>query len=308
MHVTRRFVLARTAALISVSALPLLPQRGWAVTTMTAGDLRIDSLSDGHLEFPPEFAFSIIPEGERDELLASLKIDPLAMVHSSLNVTLLRQGDHIVLFDVGSGPDFMPTAGKLAEALSLIDVSPEDVTDVIFTHGHPDHLWGLLDEFDEPLFPKAALKMGKVEFSYWTDPSTMDTISEERQSFAAGAMRRLTAIGDRMEQFDDDVEILPGIRAVLTPGHTPGHMSFAVGTPQEGIFVTGDFVTSLTGFARPDLGTATDHDPELAAQTRASMLARLADEDWQIIGYHLPDSGIGRVRRKGPAFSFESEI
>ena len=305
MIVTRRFVLGHASVLLSAAA--LIPSRGWAVTSLSAGDLRIDSISDGHIEFPPDFAFSVIPEADRADLLAELGIDPQATVHSPLNVTLLRQGDRVVLFDVGSGPDFMPTAGKLAEALAAVDVAPEDVTDVIFTHGHPDHLWGLLDEFDEPLFPEAALKMGQVEFDYWTDPETVNTIGEERQSFAAGAMRRLTAVGDLIERFEDGAEVLPGIRAVMTPGHTPGHMSFEVGKPEEGIFITGDFVTMLTGFARPELGTATDHDPELAAKTRSAMLARLADEKWQILGYHLPDGGIGRVSRKGDAFSFESE-
>lgn len=307
MIVTRRFVLGRTAALISAAALPLLPTRGWAVTTMTAGDMRIDSVSDGHLEFPPDFAFSTIPEADRGPLLARLGIDPGATVRSPLNITLLRQGDRVVLFDVGSGPDFMPTAGKLVEALATVEVAPEDVTDVIFTHGHPDHLWGLLDDFDEPLFPEAALRMGAVEYDYWTDPTTIDTIGEERQSFAAGAMRRLTAVGELMERFDDGAEVIPGVRAVMTPGHTPGHMSFELGTPGQGIFVTGDFVTTLHGFLRPDLGTSTDHDPELAARTRAAMLARLADEGWPVLGYHLPGGGIGRVRRDGDAFQFESE-
>lgn len=307
MHVARRLFLTRTAALISAAALPLAPLRGWAVTTMTAGDLRIDSVSDGHIEFPPDFAFATIPEAERADLLRSLNIDPEAVVRSPLNITLLRQGDRVVVFDAGSGPDFVPTAGTLLEGLSAIGVSPEDVTDVIFTHGHPDHLWGVLDDFDEPLFPSAAHRMGQVEFDYWTDPATIDTIGEERQSFAAGAMRRLTALGDRIERFGDGDEILPGIRAVMTPGHTPGHMSFEIGTPDDGLFVAGDFVTMLAGFARPDLGTATDHDPALAAQTRAAMLARLADEGWTILGYHLPEGGIGRVRRAGQAFSFDSE-
>ncbi|MCZ0963620.1 MBL fold metallo-hydrolase [Paracoccus benzoatiresistens] len=307
MHIARRFFLTRTAALISAAALPLAPLRGWAVTTMTAGDLRIDSVSDGHIEFPPDFVFSTIPEAERADLLSSLNIDAKAVVHSPLNITLLRQGDRVVLFDVGSGPDFVPTAGRLVDALSALEVLPEDVTDVIFTHGHPDHLWGVLDDFDEPLFPNAVLKMGQVEFDYWTDPTTIDTIGEERQSFAAGAMRRLTALGDLMERFDDGAEVLPGIRAVMTPGHTPGHMSFEIGAPDQGVFVTGDFVTMLVGFVRPDLGTATDHDPALAAQTRQTMLARLADEGWTVLGYHLPDGGIGRVRREGDAFSFESE-
>ncbi|SNR25972.1 MBL fold metallo-hydrolase [Paracoccus sediminis] len=304
MPVARRFFLTRAAALMSAAVLPLAPLRGWAVTTLTAGGLRIDSVSDGHIEFPSDFAFSMIPEAERGDLLRSLDIDPQAVLRSPLNVTLLRQADRVVLFDVGSGSDFMPTAGTLVDALAAIDVAPEDVTDVIFTHGHPDHLWGVLDDFDEPLFAKAAHRMGEVEFEYWTHPATIDTIGADRQSFAAGAIRRLTALGGRVERFADGAEVLPGIRAVMTPGHTPGHMSFAVGTPAEGLFVTGDFVTMLAGFARPDLGAATDHDPALAARTRRATLARLAEEGWTILGYHLPQGGIGTVARAGDAYAF----
>lgn len=304
MKLSRRFVLTGTAALVAGAAMPVGPRRAWAVTSLAAGDLRIDSLSDGYLDLPPETAFAAIPEAERPALLAALSIDPAANAHSPLNVTLLRQGGRVVLFDVGSGPDFVPTAGKLAEALSAAGVVPGDVTDVIFTHAHPDHLWGLLDEFDEPLFPDAALRMGQVEFDYWTDPATAEKIGEQWLSFAAGAMRRLSQVGDRVERFADGDEVLPGVRAVMTPGHTPGHMSFAVGTPANGIFVTGDFVTSPIGFARPEIGTGTDSDPAQAAATRAAMLARLADEGWTILGYHMPGGGIGRVERHGGAFRF----
>lgn len=304
MKLSRRLVLTGTAALVAGVALPLGARRAWAVTSLTAGELRIDSLSDGHLELPPDTAFAAIPQAERPALLAALGIDAGASVHSPLNVTLMRQGDRVVLFDAGSGPDFVPTAGLLAEALSAVGVAPGDVTDVLFTHGHPDHLWGLLDEFDEPLFPNAALRMGQVEFDYWTDPATAETIGEQWQSFAAGAMRRLSPVADQVERFADGDEVLPGVRAVMTPGHTPGHMSFAVGVPDDGIFVTGDFVTSPVGFARPEFGTGTDSDPAQAAATRAAMLARLADEGWTILGYHMPGGGIGRVVRAGDAFRF----
>lgn len=304
MKLSRRLVLTGTAALVAGAALPPGARRAWAVTSLTAGKLRIDSLSDGYLELPPATAFATIPEAERPALLAALGIDAGASVQSPLNVTLLRQGDRVVLFDVGSGPDFVPTAGLLAEALSAVGVAPEDVTDVVFTHGHPDHLWGLLDEFDEPLFPNAALKMGQVEFDYWTDPATAEAIGERWQSFGAGAMRRLSRVADQVERFGDGDEVLPGVRAVMTAGHTPGHMSFAVGTPENGIFVTGDFVTSPIGFARPEFGTGTDSDPAQAAATRAAMLAHLADEGWTLLGYHLPGGGIGRVEREGGAFRF----
>lgn len=307
MLVSRRLVLTGSSLLLSAAALPLAATRGWALTSLTAGDMRIDSISDGHLEFTPDFAFDGIPEQEREELLARLDLPSQGVVESPLNLTLMRQEDRVILFDAGSGPDFMPTAGKLAEALEALGVAPEDVTDVIFTHGHPDHLWGLLDDFDEPLFPHAALHMGQVEFDYWTDPATIETIREDQQSFAAGAMRRLTAVAESMRTFDDGAELLPGITAVATPGHTPGHMSFALGTPDRGLFVTGDFVTSIIGFARPDLGAGTDHDPARAAATRAATLRRLADERWTILGYHLPNGGIGRVQAEGEAFRFHQE-
>ncbi|UXU76331.1 MULTISPECIES: MBL fold metallo-hydrolase [unclassified Paracoccus (in: a-proteobacteria)] len=307
MPLFRRQFLTSSAALIAASALPLSARRLWALSTFSAGDLRVDSLSDGHIEFPPEFAFANIPESERPDLLRSLGIDPQATVHSPLNITLLRQGDRTVLFDVGAGPDFVPTAGRLLEGLDALGVAAEDVTDVIFSHGHPDHLWGVLDEFDEPLFANAAMQMGRIEYDYWRDPQTAQSIGESRQSFAAGAARRLEVIGDAMTRFEDGDEVLPGVRAVMTPGHTPGHMSFQIGTPEQGLFVTGDFITMPASFLRPDLGSAVDHDPARAAETRRSTLDRLADEGWTILGYHLPDGGIGRVRRQGDAFTLETE-
>ncbi|WP_299358269.1 MBL fold metallo-hydrolase [uncultured Paracoccus sp.] len=307
MKITRRFVLAAAPATLALAALPLTARRGWAVTTLVLGDLRIDSVSDGWMELPADFTTAGIPEDSRDEVIAQFDLPTEGMVESPLNVTLLRQGDRVVLFDVGSGPDFMPTAGKLTEALDAVGIAPEDVTDVVFTHAHPDHLWGVLDEFDEPLFANAAMQMGRAEHEYWSDPQILDTIREDLQSFAAGASRRIEVLGDSLTLFEDGAEVIPGVTAVATPGHTPGHMSFAIGTPEQGVFVTGDFVTTLLGFARPDIGAGTDSDPELAAQTRAAMLARLAEEKWPIIGYHLPDGGIGRVEADGEAYKFVAE-
>ncbi len=306
MTVTRRLVLAGSTALAAGAMLPLTARRVWAVTTVTAGDFQVDSLSDGYLEFPADFAYATLPADEREALIAQFNL-PTDRVLSPLNVTLLRRGDRTILFDVGSGTDFMPSAGKLPDALAAVDVAPEDITDVIFTHGHPDHLWGLLDEFDEPAFANARLFMGGTEFDYWTDPATAETIGEERLSFADGALRRLTAVAERVERFADGDEVAPGIRAVATPGHTPGHMSFAVGDPGAGLFVIGDAVTTVLGVARPDIPAGTDHDPALASQTRAALLARLADEGWPVIGYHLPDGGIGRITRSGQSFAFAPE-
>ena len=97
-------------------------------------------------------------------------------IESPCNVTLYRDGTNTVLFDVGSGPDFMPTAGKLAEAFDALGVTADEVTHVVFTHAHPDHLWGVLDDFDEPIFANATHLMGRAEYDYWADPNTVSTI------------------------------------------------------------------------------------------------------------------------------------
>jgi hypothetical protein len=84
-------------------------------------------------------------------------------------------------------------------------------------------------------------------------------------------------------------------------------MSFTIGDPATGLFVLGDVVTTVVGIANPEMPAGTDHDPELAALTRAALLGRLADEGWTLIGYHLPDGGIGRIERAGGTFAFVQE-
>lgn len=304
MPITRRLVLSASAVL---AAGALLPRRLWAVTTLTLGDLRIDTVSDGTLELPASFLTDRLPEAERAELIARYGI-PADRLVNPVNVTLMRQGDRVALFDVGSGPDFMPTAGKLTEALAAIGIAPDDVTDVVFTHAHPDHLWGLLDEFDEPVFANARLQMGAAEHAFWTDPATPAAIGEAGQAFAVGAARRLAAVGDRMQRFEPEAEVLPGVRAVATPGHTPGHTSFAIGAPEGGVMVIGDAISNaMYAFARPDLPGGGDQDAAMAAQTRQALMARLADEGWRLIGYHLPEGGIGRCVRQGDAYAFVPE-
>ena len=136
----------------------------------------------------------------KDELAPILDEFSLAQdrLTPECNLALYRDGTNTVLFDVGSGPDFMPSAGTLLDSLDGIGLAPEDVTHVVFTHAHPDHIWGLLDEFDDVLFPEAAFMMGRAEWDYWWDPATVDTIGEARAAFAVGAKRRMEAIEEQV--------------------------------------------------------------------------------------------------------------
>ena len=224
------------------------------------------------------------------------------------NMTLVRDGKHTILFDVGSGPSFQPTAGKGLEALEALDVEPDDITHVVFTHAHPDHLWGLLDDFDDPLFPNATHMIGKSEWDYWMDPNTVDTIGTSRIAFAVGAQRRLEVIEDAITFFKDGEEILPGIASRASFGHTPGHMAFEVRSGGESVMIVGDAIGNHhVAFEKPHWQSGSDQDMEMAAKSRASLLDQITSEKMQIIGFHLPNGGLGRSEKTSDGFRFIEE-
>ncbi len=105
----------------------------------------------------------------------------------------------------------MPGAGMLLDSLHAAGVAPDEIIHVVFTHAHPDHIRGLIDEFDEPVLSEATCMMGRVEWDYWWHPGTVNTIGEVRAAFAIGTRRRMAFVEDVRERFDDGDEILPGI-------------------------------------------------------------------------------------------------
>ncbi len=295
---TRRNVLAQATALAAISAWPL-----GARAQLTLGTMQIDVVSDGFLNLPGDFIFGPMPQDELQVIL-----DQHGQSRETLtppcNVTLLRDGTRTVLFDVGSGPDFSPNSGTLIDSLDQLGVAPEDVTDVIFTHAHPDHLWGLLDDFDDPLFSEASYMIGKTEWEYWMNPNTVDEIGDARASFAVGAERRLAMLEDNITLFEDGEEILPGIAARASFGHTPGHMCFEINDGSNAAMILGDAIgNDHVAFARPDWQSGSDQEPDMAAKTRLSLLDQLTASKMQLIGFHLP-GGLGHVEKKDDSYRY----
>jgi len=190
---SRRKVLASSAAVLAAGALG--STFGVAATTGTKsyalGEFSITVLSDGHLVVPSAFLARNAPRQELEEAMI-IAGQGGERVNAPTNITLVRTKSNLILIDTGSGPHFMPTAGKLLENMEATGIDPRSITQVVYTHGHPDHLWGTLDDFDEePNFPNASYVLSAAEWNLWMSGDVLTRIPKDRHNFAAGAARNL---------------------------------------------------------------------------------------------------------------------
>ena len=299
MPLSRRSFASSLAALPLATCLPSL-----AIAEKKIGSGLLTTVSDGHLVLPGGFLFDPMPQAELTMVLQEFGVSQQQLT-PECNLGLYQDDTNTVLFDVGSGPDFMPSAGKVTDSLDALGLAPDQITHVVFTHAHPDHIWGLLDEFDDPVFPNATYMMGRAEWDYWWNPETVNAIGDARAAFAVGARRRMEAIEDSVELFDDAQEILPGIAAVATYGHTPGHMGFELRQGVDAALIVGDAIGNHhVAFARPGWPSGADQNQDQAIATRRMLLDRLSAEDMMLVGFHLPGGGMGRAEKSGDSYRF----
>lgn len=294
--------LASSIAGIAATQLPRLASAA-AVHQFKHGAFDIIVISDGHLVLPTDFLAPTAPAAEREQLLKSAGQSG-ATYQSPTNITLVRTGSDLILIDMGSGDRFMPTAGKLWDNLKAAGIDKSTITKVVFTHGHPDHLWGTVDELDELVLPKARYYVAAEEWDFWAGDNATRGLPAERAGFVTGARRNFAQIKDRVTMMKPGGDIVTGLSVIGTQGHTQGHVSL-IAAGGSGLLITGDALTHpLISFAHPEWKTAADHEPDRAVTTRKSLLDRLATDRMALIGFHLPYPGVGRVERSGTAYRF----
>ena len=303
-HFSRRTLLAATAVGVAARGLSPLPAFAAAPPhTFKHGAFEVSVVSDGHLVLPTTM---LAPNAKPDERAAVMKATRQSgdTYSSPTNVTLIRAGSDLILVDMGSGDRFMPTAGKLWDNLKAAGIDKSKITKVIFTHGHPDHLWGAVDELDDPMLPKATFHVASAEWDFWNSDNATRGLPAERAGFVTGARRNYAAIKERVKMFKAGDEIVTGVQIVSTPGHTQGHASVAL-AGGDGLIIGGDALTHpLISFMYPQWKPESDHVPDQAVETRKKLLDRLATDRSKLIGYHLPFPGLGRVERKDGAYRY----
>ncbi|MGI9483377.1 MAG: MBL fold metallo-hydrolase [Hyphomicrobiales bacterium] len=307
MDISRRTFLAGSAAATGAMAFGCLPLRAEdkTVHALTLGEIKLSVFSDSIIDIPAASLATNVPPEKLSTFLEKSGF-PTDRRISDLNVTLVQTEDDLVVIDTGSGMNFVDSAGTLADNMDGAGIDREKVTKVILTHAHPDHVWGIIDDFEEAKrFPNAAYFMSAAEWDFWMDKEILSKLPKALHGFAIGAKNNLNPVAEKLTRVDDNATIAPGITMISTPGHTPGHMSVMVESGTGKMLVLGDAITHpAVSFVRPDWAMQNDQNQPLAGKTRARLLDMLATDKIPVIGYHLPWPGVGHVERKGAAYTY----
>jgi glyoxylase-like metal-dependent hydrolase (beta-lactamase superfamily II) len=225
---------------------------------------------------------------------------PTRRMAISFAPVLVNTGAQLVLFDSGN-PAARREAGaaRLVEALQAAGYTPDQVDVVVLTHFHPDHIGGLLTD-GAPTWPNATYVSSAAEYEFW---SAEERLSGPTEGTAKLVRANVLPLRERLRFVKDEEEVLPGIRAMDTAGHTPGHMAFHIESEGKRLLVWGDvanhFVLSVE---RPDWHVRFDMDKERAVATRRRVLDMLATERIPVTGYHMPFPNVGYIDRSGGSY------
>ncbi len=263
---------------------------------MQIGELDVTSLVDGEARVAPSVLYARAHQGAEAggkgadpqdwapyrEFLAAE--DELVMPVGSFLVRNPRH-DRVVLVDLGMGPNppLPCLGGRLLEQLAAAGVAAADVTDVVFTHLHFDHIgWSSVE--GERVFPNATYRCHERDWEYFTGIAPEDRVSE-----------KLASIALRIDTWSADGSLLPGVDVIHAPGHTPGSSLVVLNSGTERALLLGDVVHCPVELLESDWQGLSDVDPVLARRTREALVRELETDGPPAAGGHFEGLRFGRL-------------
>jgi glyoxylase-like metal-dependent hydrolase (beta-lactamase superfamily II) len=269
------------------------------------GDIIVTTISDGYLDGTLEVMRNVDLDKARQILTDAFR----PARRTSVNTFLIHSKGRIAIVDTGSGNYMQPTAGFVQRNLALAGIDPKSIDTVLLTHMHPDHSAGLVDMSNgQLLFPNAELVMHENEPAHWFDDGQMAKADDQSAKlFFQAGREQVAPYKSRMRLFKSG-EVFPGVIAVPSHGHTPGHTAYLVESGNEQLMIWGDTVhVPEVQTAFPEAGMAFDTDLAAAAASRKRMFDRVATDGVLIAGMHLHFPAFSRLARRGNAYALYPE-
>jgi glyoxylase-like metal-dependent hydrolase (beta-lactamase superfamily II) len=301
-----------SAAVVSITAVappqalasaPMVKTQAPGYFRMMLGSFEVTALSDGTVKLPVDQLLKTSPERVKSMLAKSQLTSP---VETSVNAFLINTGDKLVLIDTGAGALFGPTLGNLLANLKASGYQPEQVDEIYITHLHPDHAGGLMSN-GAMAFPNAIVRADQRDVDFWLSEDNLNKAAEGDKDFFKGAMASVNPYikAGHFKAFSGNTELVPGISAVSTHGHTAGHTSYLVQSDGQKMRVIGDLIhVGAVQLDDPSVTIAFDSDTKAAYASRHKVFDALANSSEWIAAAHLSFPGIGHLRKDGKGYRF----
>lgn len=272
----------------------------------SVGEIQCIAISDGTFSYPTGWFFSNVSQEQLEGSLRDHDL-PLNQVVSPYTCLLVNAGKEKILIDTGAD-GLAPTTGDLLKNLKAEGITPEEITTVVLTHAHPDHIGGVLDNEGKPAFRNARYVMSKTEWDFWTSAPDLSRTGLDdyiKALLIGSAQKNLPPLKAHIELIDGEKEVAPGVLAVPAPGHTPGHIALVISSAKEQLLHIADAVLHPMHLEHPAWRNIFDLSEDGAVTTRQWLLDRAAADHTNVLAYHFPFPGLGRVTTSGSAWRWE---
>ncbi len=282
---------------------PMKP-RGLKHFKFKVGDIEVFQILDGAIERDHNPGF--IRNASVEQTKAALKAAglPEAKMPNTYTVTVVRLGGKTIMFDSGNGTTGgNPNVGMLAAHMKDAGLDPGKLDAIIVTHFHPDHIFGLMGAQNAQVYGNTEIIVPDAEYAFWSDPAVIATLPAARQGIAKRVQATMPQ-WKNLKRHSGAQDVVAGIKAVATPGHTPGHTSYLMGSGNAQLLVLGD-VTSIPSInlRNPGWHVMFDQDAPLAERTRRATFDRAIADKLIMTGYHWGMPGAGTVAKDGSGYA-----